>query len=683
MGKASFSGRLPAPNRDSSDGPLATLEGARDAIRKFKNAGQFSRPINVYLRGGRYFLKQPVVFDPNDSAPVTYCSYPGEEAILDGSRPITGWTKCRTGRTALWVVELPEVKAGNWYFRELFVNGHRRPRARLPKSGTHRMAAIPEQYNRYEMYAGPVSNVFVAQPGHIGNWRNLQDVEVVVLHYWVEDRSTISNFDLGTNTVYLSKFPTHPLRDDRGNPLGRYYLENIFEALSEPGEWYLDRQSGRLHYIPMPGEDPGATPVFAPVLNQLIILAGDPQNNRFVEFIRFENLRFEHTDWYQPEFHTNRFGHPELSLTGALQSAVHLNGVIHLTGARHCAIQDCAINRIGWYGIDLADGCSGIHVVGNEIADMGAGGIKMNGADATGPRQKRTANNLITDNHIFHGGRVFHCACGIISMHSFGNTISHNHVHDLFYTGISCGWVWGYDENVSRDNIIEQNHIHHIGQGMLSDMGGIYTLGVQPGTVIRGNLIHDIDKVNYGAWCIYLDEGSSHLLIENNICYNSNAHAFCQHCGRENLVRNNIFAFADEGLIRLGRADQGRNSFTFYLNVLVSSGVPIFNEGYAVKLESIPFRSDLNLFYDVTGRLVMGANARQNEKSARARAFNRTQWQRLGQDLHSVIAEPGFRNVNRRDFMLTKNSPAIKLGFRPIDPGKVGPRKNKAEREPA
>ena len=91
-------------------------------------------------------------------------------------------------------------------------------------------------------------------------------------------------------------------------------------------------------------------------------------------------------------------------------------------------------------------------------------------------------------------------AVGILSMHSFGNTLSHNHIYDLYYTGISCGWVWGYADSVSKNNRIEKNHIHDLGHGLLSDMGGIYTLGVQPGTVLRGNLIHDVEKANYGGW---------------------------------------------------------------------------------------------------------------------------------------------------------------------------------------
>ena len=97
-----------------------------------------------------------------------------------------------------------------------------------------------------------------------------------------------------------------------------------------------------------------------------------------------------------------------------------------------------------------------------------------------------------TDNEITNYGRIHAAACGVLVMHSGRNRVAHNHIHDGYYTGISVGWTWGYRESPAKENIIEFNHVHTIGQGMLSDMGGIYTLGPQPGTVVRGNYFHDV-----------------------------------------------------------------------------------------------------------------------------------------------------------------------------------------------
>lgn len=253
-------------------------------------------------------------------------------------------------------------------------------------------------------------------------------------------------------------------------------------------------------------------------------------------------------------------------------------------------------------------------------------------------------------------------------MNSAGNTLSHNDIHDFYYSGISCGWTWGYAESDAHDNHIEMNHIYHLGQHLLSDMGGIYTLGGQSGTVIRGNLIHDITASIYGASCIYPDEGSSHLLVENNVCYNTNHHILYQHFGRENIVRNNIFAFGGEGEITLCK-DQDHNGFVLERNILLSHDRPIYRGGYASKLQNRTFQADLNLIWDDSGTAVMGKNYMGD-----TRQFSVDQWHELGQDLHSLIADPLFKDAAHCDFTLPSNSPALPLGFHPIDLSTVGPR---------
>jgi hypothetical protein len=452
-------------------------------------------------------------------------------------------------------------------------------------------------------------------------------------------------------------------------------VENVLEALGEPGEWYLDRVAGRIYYVPMPGEQMDQIEAYAPVTEYLLQLNGRPDECAYVEFLRFEGLTFEHSAWSQPAGGGERFRRPGIDFGAAPQAALNIPGAIHLEGARYCAIEDCLLQHIGWYGIELVDGCRGNRIVGNVIHDLGAGGIKLDGSDAKGSVARRTGDNRVTDNHLYDGGHVFCSAVGILSVHSFGNHLSHNHIHDFYYTGISCGWVWGYAESVSKNNLIEKNHIHHLGHKLLSDMGGIYTLGVQPGTVIRGNLIHDIEKWNYGGWAIYPDEGSSHILIENNICYDTSSQPFHQHYGRGNVVRNNIFAFGREGQVALGRAE-AHTAFFFERNITVTDGQPLFVGGYSGQLEKRKFESDLNLFWDVSGEAIHSGNSRSDGQGGilLVRTFDLDAWQGMGYDQHSIVADPDFKDLANRDFTLPEDSPAYDVGFQPIDFSDVGPR---------
>jgi hypothetical protein len=223
-------------------------------------------------------------------------------------------------------------------------------------------------------------------------------------------------------------------------------------------------------------------------------------------------------------------------------------------------------------------------------------------------------------------------------------------------------------DTVSRNNRIEKNHIHDIGQGLLSDMGGIYLLGVQPGTVVSNNLIHDVTKAHYGGWAIYTDEGSSHMLIEKNVCFRTNDSVFNQHYGRENLVQNNVFAFGDTSVLSHSRADEGQISIRFERNILITDGKPIFMGGYSCRLEDRNHRSDLNLMWDVNGNDLVFCDGPDDPVSLDG-------WRALGHDRHSVVADPQCRDVQRGDFALHDASPVFELGFEAIDIADVGPRK--------
>ena len=234
------------------------------------------------------------------------------------------------------------------------------------------------------------------------------------------------------------------------------------------------------------------------------------------------------------------------------------------------------------------------------------------------------------------------------------NRILRNQIHDFYYSGLSVGWTWGYGPSAAGGNIIELNEVHHIGVRsngdgpILSDMGGIYTLGTQPGTVIRKNVFRDIAAVRYGGWGIYFDEGSTDILAEDNIVYRTTHGGFHQHYGKNNIVRNNIFAFGRDHQIQRTRAED-HLSFTFEHNIVY------WNEGklLAGNFSGSNYRMDNNVYWKDGG------------SEFRFDTLSLTQWQSRGMDRHSEIADPGFTNPAKENFALKSASGPGKQDFGP------------------
>ncbi len=249
------------------------------------------------------------------------------------------------------------------------------------------------------------------------------------------------------------------------------------------------------------------------------------------------------------------------------------------------------------------------------------------------------------------------CAVGIWIGHSADNTITHCDVADFFYTAVSVGWRWGYAESGAKRNTIEWNHLHHIGYRILSDMGGVYTLGPSEGTSVSHNVIHNVYATRYGGWGLYPDEGSTGIRFENNLVYDVRDGGFHQHYGKENLVRNNIFAFSEEGQIAVTRAEP-HLSFTFERNIVYWDTGRLLGYGGWRAGSKVIMRN--NLYWRAGGEPI----------DFIGKTFE--QWQADGHDDGSIIADPKFVNPSERDFRLLPDSPAAKIGFVPFDFSRAG-----------
>ena len=622
-------------------------------------------PVTVVLRGGGYAVTEALVLGPEHSgspqAPVVIRAYEEERPLISGGRRITGWEKHDAN---IWKTTLEDVQSGRWYFTQLFVNGHRRVRARTPNDGFFRVAGFPDGGGNIP-YNTP-SRRFAYRAGDLDpGWAHLTDAKVIVYHFWTDTHLPIAALDAEASIVTFQHSSGKRFTDDFTGEGARYIVENIFEALDRPGEWYLNRGTGDLYYWPMPDERMDAVEVVAPIAPALLRLDGDALGRRFVEHLRFEGIGFSHTQWELPAGDCNN-----------AQASSTVPAAVRLRGARHIHFERCVFSRLGTYAVDLLEGCSENRFSGNRISDVAGGGFRLNGGTENSHPLLRTRGNVIADNRIGPYGQGFASAVGVLLMHTEGNTVAHNEIHHGYYTGVSVGWHWGYQRSISRDNLIAYNHIHHIGQGLLSDMGGIYTLGVSPGTVLRGNRIHDVDANRYGGWGIYNDEGSSHILVEDNVVYDTKFAGYNIHYAKEITVRNNIFAF--------GRLQQlSRSAIEPHKSCYFEQNIVYFEEGALLdnKWTDTPYdfyyrpssaKQKTDSTFEMNWNIYF--NPKQSPETMRFNGKPFEEWRKAGKDRHSRIVDPRFVDAAGRDFRLRPDSPAFEMGFRALDPGLAGPR---------
>jgi hypothetical protein len=657
FGKECWSGKLAAPAADGSDGPLATLAGARDAIRRLQaQPGGRDRPVTVQIAAGVYEQDETLRFDPRDGGtetyPVRYVAAPGAAPVISGGRRLTNWREIEHNGLRCWCVELPEVAAGQWNFTRLYVNDAPRQRPRLPKTGFHRfsgLAGYPETGDRW--CQGPDRANFAA--GEIRQWHNWQDVELVSYQLWFDTHHRFKAIDEDAQTVQFHAKSLGSLKDERGE-FARYFVENVFEALDTPGQWYLDRAAGRLSYLPLPDEQLATAVIVAPRLSELLRLQGEAQQR--VGHLHFENLTFAHQQWELPQ-----------DCSGYIQAAWGVPGAIILEGAERCVFYGCTVTHVNGYGLEVLAGSTENVIAACAIHDAGAGGVKI-GHEQLQPHESPVGGRLsgeapaiattVADCTIRDCGHLYPSAIGIWIGNSGWNRIVHNRIFNCNYTGISCGWTWGYAPTRTIANRIENNHIHHINHcEILSDNGGIYTLGQQPGTVLRGNLIHDISCYGYGAWGIYPDEGSSEMRVEHNLVCGTKKAAYSTHYGRDTLVQHNIFALSQADHLGLGKRELHRST-VFRHNVCLPATGRVTGAGW----QAAHYTVEKNLFWPLDG-----SSLTFNGQSVSG-------LQAEGQNGGAVVADPLFTDAAGGDFSLRPDSPVKAIGFRPFDWRGAGPR---------
>jgi parallel beta-helix repeat protein len=648
---------------------------------KLQNLEEKVDNLEIYFPSGEYSFDKPLLIDKQLANTIKIT---GDNATINGATRLKGFKEETVNGINMWTLEIPEVKSGEWDFRELFVNSNRANRTRLPKNGHYWIEDVKEIDRTKNFWLDFCKNhtSFNFKQGDFLGFINPTDVEVVIEHFWVDERMSVKNIDTQNRLVEFSNKTFLILMDEKDDCFAKYFIENTFEGLSEEGEFYLDKSKGKLFYIPRADESINTAEVYAPKTSQFIKVIGESKNSNYIENIEISNLKFKFSNWYHPNptsfDNFNDYENPVLDKDfipygAAAQAEIHVPGTIYFEGVKNSKITNCEISHFGFYAIELYQGCSNVEILDNRIFDGGAGGVKISGNNDSQLEQYHTHSNKISNNEIFDLGKIFKAGIGVFLGHSYKNKIINNHIHDLFYTGISSGWVWGFNPSVSNRNLIKGNYIHDIGKGELSDMGGIYILGMQPGTIISENCIHSVAGHKYGGHGIYLDEGSSFVVVENNLVYDTTSPTFFLHYGRENIVRNNIFIGSSRDccyMIGKYQANQEYNeiqseckmSVILYNNIFISNFLSHFvnsNEHINTPI----YQCFCNAYFS---NLTDFATIIDIDEKL---SFN--DWQQLGFDIGSILSKDQVEIVGKT-YKLDKNSPAYKVGFKDFDVSLAG-----------
>jgi hypothetical protein len=682
--------------------PFATLAQARDAVRAAREkeavgSGQLAvgskqgdapDAYTVRVAAGTYALTEPFTLEPRDSG-VEYVGAGMEKTRVTGGIVVGGWEETGDG---VWSVPVPAGADGKpAYFESLFVNGKRAVRARHPNTGFFSPKALKQTLLTN---ANPRAEYAVAEltgaPGDLAPLAGTPEAElrfaqVVVHHNWDTTRRIVLGFDAATETLRTQGGKWKPWNPWRTNSL--YYVENVRQAFDAPGEWLYDGARGRILYRPrkgerLPGSWWGGAEIVAPVpgLQTLVVFKGDIEATNFVRNIRFKDIAFLYTDSPRRADQVEKAfiapgilgaaDRPGPTQFEPMQAAARTEAAVMADGAHDIAFEDCEVAHTGEYGIWFRAGCVSNRVLRCALDDLGAGGIRIGDpggkgvsvtsnavAAAAGPYW--TAFNEVDNCIVTRGGRFHASATAMWIGHSPDNRITHNEIRDHFYTGVSVGWVWGYRGSVAQRNLVACNRISRIGQGALGDMGGVYTLGTSFGTVVRNNVIFDVDSYTYGGWGLYPDEGSEGIVFENNLVYDTKDSSFHQHYGRDNIVRNNILAFSRQYQVAVTRAEPHRSA--------VIEGNIIYWERPGEGLATKRYRGTEKAKVDWLRNLWWCADG---PVDFNGKTFE--EWQAEGRDAGGLVADPLFEDPGARDFRLKRGSPASAIGFKPFDFSEAG-----------
>lgn len=622
-----------------------TLQKALDMLPGLKKTNP-TGTITIFLNDGEYQLSQPIEITSQNGGTkdlrILFKALPNTHPVLSGGQKIT-----LTGNKILST----KIRSAGSQPYDLYVNGKRVVRARTPNIDHYFSlnkiinvadSQVPLRFTQqFELPSALFGQLTALSKDDLHKvWFNMY-------HKWDNTMRTIDSLNLNNNSFY-STGTVHGDWALLAKP-GLFFIENYPAALDTANEWML--QKDVLKYIP--GNNVKKQEVIIPVLEKLLIIQGD--STQPVENISFDGIGFKYCNY-------NFSGYE------AYQAAQMIDAAIMIDNTQNIYFNNCEIANTGQYAIWLRKGVQHCEITNSYLHDLGAGGIRIGETVIRDNKSQWTSHNKVENCIIHSGGLNFPSAVGVFIAQSGNNVIAHNDIGDFRYTGISVGWVWGYAFSPSINNKIIYNHIHHIGWGVLSDMSAVYTLGISDGTEVSNNRVNDIYSYDYGGWGLYTDEGSTNIIMENNLVYHTKTGGFHQHYGENNIIRNNIIAFNKKYQAQFTRVEK-HHSLDFTNNILLN------DKGYFLQgpWQAGNITIDSNCYWNIHGADSRFIQASGSSASKGKNDLTFSEWQQVsGKDQHSIMQDPGFINAKENDFRLQSDSVVKKIGFKSFDINAAG-----------
>lgn len=530
----------PVNGNDSNSGlavgsPLKSVVKARDVVRTLNS--NMSADIIVYLRGGIYDLSEPtslLALNNSDSGTngynVVWQAYPGETPVLSGGKKITGWSLHDAGKN------IYRAYAGSINTRHFYVNGRNAYRAR----STEGLPGLTF-----------TSNGHTTAFKDIVGWANKEDIEIIYLKKWRHDRRLISTITEKGDTAEITLRSAPPNVADVD---GTYY-ENAYELLNEQREWYYNKADGYIYYIPdvSAGENLANAECMVGIAENLVTVTGTSFDD-YARNIQFKGIEFRYTTWMKPttdgKYNESQSTHMSMSTPSSTDWP---DNAFEAYKAHHIVVEECRFIGLGGGALMMREGCQDNIIRGNVFLYIGGNGIQVghpawSDANKTPAANYQPKNYIIDNNLVLHMGQDLIGGTGIWVGYCQNVRITHNEVGYTGYGGISVGWAWWnneLEETYTRDNLIERNYVHHTNQ-QLKDGGAIYTLGTQPGTVVRRNYVKDITINPEEGVGLYTDQGSEFETWEYNVVDNANQWAWIwmeEDKPGKGYARNNIWQY--------------------------------------------------------------------------------------------------------------------------------------------